>query len=213
MPTQHSVSINDANYDLAALEQYLWTILLEGTLRSRNGFHTGSFVSLDTDGMPDARTVVVRKVLPENRAIWFHTDKRSDKIAAFEKGEIPIAWLFYDAQSRMQIRLKGTARLAEDTTLQWQNTPLMSRRCYLTTHAPGTPSVYATSDLPEPFDTRDPNAEESTAGEQNFAVVHTTIQRIDWLYLHHAGHRRALFEYDATDIHHRKILTSTWLVP
>ena len=54
---------------------------------------------------------------------------------------------------------------------------------------------HPTSGLPEHIEQENFTQEESEIGFQNFGIVAIQVQNIDWLWLHHAGHRRAYFDY------------------
>ena len=81
------------------------------------------------------------------------------------------------------------------TTNAWQKTSLSSRRCYLTNFDPSSFKDHPTSGLPEHIEQENFTQEESEIGFQNFGIVAIQVQNIDWLWLHHAGHRRAYFDY------------------
>lgn len=50
--------------------------------------------------------------------------------------------------------------------------------------------------------------EESEVGFENFAVVETTINEIDWYNTFHLGNRRAHFYYENDMLH-----SAAWLTP
>ena len=208
---KNTVNINDINYTLSELEKHLWLLLLNGTLRPKDDFHVAAFGSIDTDGLPDLRTVVVRKALPTEKQIWLHTDIRAAKIEQI-KNNPSVSWLFYDNKKRIQIRLKATATIHANDEIsekQWSKTPTKSRRSYITLAAPGSPNDEPTSGLNPTFEARDPTPEESEIGQPNFAVVITQIEALEWLFLHHSGHRRAIFRYNTEGV----VLSSSWLIP
>lgn len=66
------------NYSLNVLEQDCWARLVTGATKSRNPFHTPCVASF-SDGEISLRTVVLRKTLPLERELRFHTDIRSPK--------------------------------------------------------------------------------------------------------------------------------------
>ena len=215
---KNTVNINDIDYTLSELEEHLWLLLLNGTLRSKDDFHVAAFGSIDDYGTPDLRTVVVRKALPTEKQIWLHSDIRAAKIQQI-KNNPSVSWLFYDAKKRMQIRLKAKATIHandEISETQWRKTPTMSRRCYITLAAPGSPHDEPTSGLEPTFEARDPTPEESEIGQPNFAVVITQIESLEWLYLHHSGHRRAFFQYNTAPSEFLRkgvLLNASWLIP
>jgi hypothetical protein len=50
--------------------------------------------------------------------------------------------------------------------------------------------------------------EESEKGFENFVVVETVINWMEWYYTHHTGNRRAVFHYLEGSLHE-----ATWLSP
>lgn len=186
----------------------IWEALQNGASTRTHPLHTGVIATV-SKGIPQARTVVLRKVLPESRTLIFHTDRRSQKISELRQNP-NISWLFYDPATRVQLRLSGTATLHHQDSLadtQWQNTKLLSRRCYLSI-APLTTLTKPESGLPESLLTRNPTLEESEAGRENFTVVETHIHTIDWLWLNSSGHQRAKFVWQASGES-----VANWVVP
>jgi pyridoxamine 5'-phosphate oxidase len=156
------------------------------------------------------RTVVLRNVDTKNKTILLHTDIRSGKWQGLEKNNV-VSWLFYDAPSRFQIRLGGTAKLHQNDLVAdeaWSRSNANSRKIYLGENAPSEISDVPTSGLDAKFETTNPILEETEIGRKNFGVVVTKVNWIDWLWLSSGGHRRAKFEYDA-----ELNLQSSWLVP
>lgn len=133
---------------------------------------------------PAARVVVLRSVDPARRALEFHTDARSPKVA--DIGADPrVAWTFYDPAEAIQIRAVGLGAVVTDgvrVRAAWERVPSSSRSGYSTTQPPG--SVLAAADL-----------EAGLLPEQrhHFAVVETVVASLDWLWLAPGGPRRAGF--------------------
>lgn len=198
--------IDYTTYQLPDLEKDCWDRLVTGAVKSRTPFHTPSIATLH-QGDVNLRTVVLRKTLPTERELRFHTDIRSPKWQ--ELSLIPsISALFYDAVDRIQLRVKGKAVLHqtnEITAEAWQKTTLSSRCCYLTEHSPSSFSAISTSGLSEDIENENFTLAESEKGYSNFGIVSIHVQSIDWLWLNHAGHRRALFDYEKESFH--------WMVP
>lgn len=173
-----------------------WQLLLEGATRRHSPFHQGVLASLGADGV-DARYVVLRGADRARHSLAFHTDRRSPKCAQLQ-AQPQVAWCFFG--DGVQLRCSGLAQLLDDDTrLQqaWDRTTRFGRRCYRVEQAPGSALDGPRSGLPPTA--LDPNepAEAADSGRPNFARVEVQLQRIDWLHLGHAGHRRALF--DAVD--------------
>jgi 3-hydroxyisobutyrate dehydrogenase len=143
------------------------------------------------------RTIVLRKAFPLSKELRFHTDIRSNKWQELQNNDT-ISSLFYDASTRVQIRVKGRAILHfidEMTSEAWGKTTLSSRRCYLTEASPSSFSAIPTSGLSEKIEQENFTLEESEAGAKYFGIVSIQVESLEWLWLNHAGHRRAFFDY------------------
>ena len=200
------VIINNISYNLEDLEKDCWLRLVNGAIKSRDPFHTPCVATIDS-GEVNMRTVVLRKALPTLRELRFHTDTRSNKWKELAINN-SISALFYDASSRVQLRVKGKAVLHfnNDITAEvWTKTALSSRRCYLTNESPSSFSAIPTSGLTEKIEQENFTLEESEVGKQYFGIVAIQVQSIERLWLHHAGHRRAYFNY-ALDNY-------SWMIP
>ena len=196
MELSDKIVINNISYSLSDLEKDIWNRLVNGAVKSRDPFHTPS-VATHSGNDISLRTVVLRKAFPESKELRFHTDTRSKKWQELIVNP-SISALFYDAADRIQIRVKGRAVLQFDneiTAAAWQKTSLSSRRCYLTNFDPSSFTDHPTSGLPEHIEQEKFTLEESEIGFKNFGIVSIQVQNIDWLLLHHAGHRRAFFDY------------------
>ncbi len=188
---------NYTDYSLNELEQDCWNRLVTGAIKSRNPFHTPSVATL-SKGEVSMRTVVLRKALPEERELRFHTDVRSIKWDDLMINPA-ISALFYDADARVQLRIKGTAELHHEndiTAKAWETTTLSSRKCYLTLHSPSSFTDSSTSGLSKDIEQEKFTLSESEVGYANFGIVSIRVQSIDWLWLNHSGHRRAFFDYE-----------------
>jgi hypothetical protein len=178
---------------LGAVLDQAWELLLQGATRRHSPFHQGVLASLGADGV-DARYVVLRGAEREHHALAFHTDRRSPKCAQLA-AHPQVAWCFFG--DGVQLRCSGIAQLLDDDArLQqaWELTTRFGRRCYRVEQAPGSPLDGPHSGLPESALDPDEPAEVADSGRPNFARVEVVLQRIDWLHLGHAGHRRALFD-------------------
>ena len=200
-------SYNDyTQYNLSTLEQDCWERLITGAVKSRTPFHTPSIATIH-QGDVSLRTVVLRKTLPTERELRFHTDIRSPKWQ--ELSQTPsISALFYDGIERIQIRVKGKAFLHhtnEITAEAWQKTSLSSRKCYLTVFSPSSFTEESSSGLSEDIENENFTLAESESGYSNFGIVSIHVQSIDWLWLNHAGHRRAFFDYEKG--------MNSWMIP
>lgn len=190
------------------LLQLIWADLEDGATNSKSQLHTPAFATL-SEGSCHLRTVVLRRVLPQSRQLLCHTDIRSPKVDHIQK-QPAVSYLFYDAERKIQIRAEGTGAIhfGDEVALDaWRRTSLSSRRAYLTEFAPSTAQDEPISGLPPNLTGRIPTEEESASGQPNFAVIATTIERLDWLYLAASGHRRAQFDWNG------QAFAGTWLIP
>ncbi len=200
------ISIHPFESSLIELEKDCWHRLVTGAQKSRHPFHTPSVASFSQEGI-SLRTVVLRKAIEETRELRFHTDIRSPKWEELSLNPT-ISALFYDANERIQLRIKGQAVLHvgnELTALAWEKTTLSSRRCYLTEFNPSSFADQPTSGLSEALEQENFSLEESESGYQNFGIVSIHVHSIDWLWLNHAGHRRAFFDYETGEFQ--------WMIP
>jgi 3-hydroxyisobutyrate dehydrogenase len=196
MANKEQITIENINFSLEDLEQDIWVRLVTGAVKSRNPFHTPCVATMDK-GEVSLRTVVLRKALAKERELRFHTDIRSPKWKELTLNP-SISALFYDAGDRIQLRVKGQAVLQykNDLTAEaWKNTSSSSRRCYLTLHSPSSFAEIPTSGLSEEIEQENFTLAESEMGYSNFGIVSIQVHSIDWLWLNHAGHRRAFFDY------------------
>ena len=182
--------------DLAAILADLWDRLEDAATRAKPAFHLPTLCTADAAG-PTGRVVVLRYADRSDGpgTVGCHTDLRSPKVREL-RADPRCAWVFYDRAAGLQVRLHGEAAVltdGPDIDAAWAATAPSARRCYLAPSAPGTPGDEPDANVPPEFARRDPTASESAPGRANFAVIRTAAESVDWLWLHHAGHRRARF--------------------
>ena len=149
-------------------------------------------------GTADAsvRVMVLRAWDADGRVLRFHTDARAPKTDAIETGEV-VGVLFYDPEAKIQIRAYGTGRVERIGPLAdaaWSKASNYARRCYLTEAGPGTQLDSPGSGLPPEVEGEKPTDAQIRPARENFAVLLVDVAKLDWLYLDHEGHRRAIFE-------------------
>lgn len=175
----------------------------EGVADRRSPFHTPTLATVRADGSPSLRTVILRGFARESMQLWFHTDRRSPKLAEIAR-DPRVAFHVYDPAWKVQIRIDGVAdahRGDEAARAAWQAAAPPSRECYRI--EPG-PSVVIDDPAravigPAPAD--------PDAGFANFVLVAVAISGLEWLDLAAAGHRRARFSWRGASVE------STWLAP
>jgi pyridoxamine 5'-phosphate oxidase len=164
----------------------IWSTLSLAVTDRRHPMHTPVVANVAADGRAVARVVVFRKVVPEERSLFFHTDVRCLKVADLRR-DPRIAWTFYEPTSRVQIRAEGLASIHDTDTLaddRWSNSADYSRICYTQGTAPSTP-----------LSAQNAIEKQIADGRPNFSAVRTVVTQFEWLLLHHAGHQRMLLNF------------------
>jgi hypothetical protein len=178
-----------------------WRMLARAVVDRKSPLHTPAVATTGIDGTPQVRTVVLRGVNVGLREVRFHTDRRSGKFAEISR-DPRVAVLGYDAGHKIQLRLAGRARLhaGDDDIIAaeaWARSQARSRLCYRQPLAPGAAMSAGAVD-----------GEQLASGFENFVVAVVVVEALEWLYLAHAGHRRARFNWDTAGT-----MTATWLAP
>lgn len=187
--------------DLVETRRRAWALLGRGAADRRAAFHTPTVATIGLDGRPRLRTVVLRHVDQTLLTLRFHTDRRSEKITELQR-DPRLGLHFYDPEAKIQVRLDATATINSDDPVAdaaWAASQRMSRVCYGTLPAPGMP-IEASDAFALPADDG-----QIAAGRSNFAAVVARVHKLEWLYLAHDGHRRAIFD-EAT-------AAGSWLAP
>lgn len=185
----------DAGWSLATLSADETWRRVAGTLEraaesSRHPLHVFTVASVDGDGAPHARTVVLRRFDRERREIWFHTDVRSPKVSQFvHDARVALHW--YSVTDRLQIRVAAQATLHHEDEVAhaaWMAAAPMSRACYTAAVPPGTrvPEFDAAPSAPHPDDHR---------GLASFVAVRCRFTRLELLALHASGHERVMLGF------------------
>ena len=153
-------------------------------------------------GTQDAglRVMVLRAFDAADWSCRFNTDARAPKVATIRSGEefgAKLGLLFYDAAAKLQIRATGHGRVESHgphADAAWDEATPFARRCYLAQGAPGEVLAQPGSGLPSEVEGVKPSEAQLAPARANFAVLLVRLQTLDWLYLDHAGHRRAQFD-------------------
>jgi hypothetical protein len=175
---------NDLNGSL----QMAWKMLGRATKDRKAAFRTPVMASVSDDG-PQARVLILRAADIDRRELIFHTDTRSGKAGQLGRDN-RVAVTFYDAHRKIQLRINGIAQLHTSDALadqQWRDASPNALRCF------SAPLPAAPCALPSDHDDSEATRKTVAAGRQFFAVLSVGIVRLEWLYLHTHGQRRALF--------------------
>ena len=186
----------------------IWDLLESGLVNRDAQFHIPVFITGNQNKF-GGRIIVLRGISQKEKKIWFHSDIRSKKIKVL-KSNSQASFLFYDKIEKIQLRIFGSTKINyknEISKKSWKKTAHMSRQCYLGNNAPGTEAIGPTSGLTNDIDNLKYSLEESEIGYENFCVIETFVESIEWLYLAAKGHRRALFNLKNT------IVEKKWITP
>ena len=166
---------------------------LERLERAASDRKSPMHIPVVTTADADARMMVLRAF---ERATWtlrFHTDARAPKIDII-KNDPRVGVLCYDPEDKVQLRMRGTARIEHRSALAdaaWDDSDRYARRCYLGA-APGTEVAEPSSGLPDWAEGIKPTEEQLAPVRDHFAVLLVEVAEVDWYALSHDGHRRAL---------------------
>jgi 3-hydroxyisobutyrate dehydrogenase len=183
--------------DLETLLATAWQTLEEAGASGTHPFRTPALATASDRG-PAVRAVVLRQPERAGRTLLCFTDARTIKVRHVSACR-RVEWLFFDPQEQVQLRAAGVATVHRGDVVAraaWEQTPPAHRVLYRAESAPGTTIPTPDESLPAEWPDRLPSAEETERGWPNFAVLLTTVDRLDWLQFGERGHRRAVFAWD-----------------
>jgi pyridoxamine 5'-phosphate oxidase len=170
----------------------IWAELGRATQDRHHAWRTPVLATTGEDGLPHARTVVLREADVKTSHLGFYTDGRSAKVSQLSKqpNGLLVFWskrLNWQLRVRVSVVVHATGPLVESVWARVGQSTAAGD--YLSLRAPGTAlSGAQTADV---------------SAEHNLTVIHAEIQEIDWLELAREGHRRARIYAD----------TWEWLTP
>ena len=187
---QQASELPEEYNNLNLIFEKIWSVLETGVKPiSNNPAHTPALATIDNNNLPQIRSVVLRSINRQKREICFHSDIRSSKISDLNNNK-DASFLIYDPKNKFQIRLLTAIEMYHNDPISiqaWNNLKPMSKICYQVSQAPGT-------QLSDPFEATN-TPERNNEGRDNFVVLVGKILEVEWLYLHHKGHRRAKFNW------------------
>ena len=166
----------------------IWMELQRAVNDRHHEWRTPVLATLGADGLPQARTVVLRQVHIQRGQLQIYTDRRSPKVA--EMTVTPgVTLAFWSKRLGWQIRVQATTVVqhagAEVNAVWAKVSQSPAAGDYLSALAPGelvgNPGVTSAAAL-------------NDAPTHHLAIVTAQVQSIDWLELARSGHRRALIE-------------------
>ncbi len=181
--------------DLHQILDDCWRMLFRATQDKKSPLRTPAFVSVSPEGLPQARTLVLRKVERQTRLLRAYTDARAEKVSDL-RAQPEVVWLFYHPRQQQQLRLRATVHIHHNdptTAHIWQQLPPFARKNYATQQPPGTPTEALTNGLLPDWQAQ------TDAAYAHFVVLDTFVYAIDWLYLHPEVQHRARFRWQNDD--------------
>ncbi len=185
---------------IEAVQAAVWRELERAARSKEHAWRTSVLATADGDGA-DARTVILREVDASAQLLRLFTDARSAKAAQLQcqPGGVIVMW---SAALGWQLRLRVQLTLHTDglaVSSRWARVKLTpAAHDYLSPLAPGA----ALGELAAPGFANDAVADAAAPvtpdreSRTHFAVIEAQVTAIDWLELHAAGHRRAIFDAD-----------------
>ncbi len=194
--------------DLETLPKTIWRELERAVTEEGNPFRTPV---LGTTNLFECamRVVVLRHADEARRELICYSDARAQKVHQLKLCE-QAHWLFYDPVRRLQIRISAHTMVHQQDGIasqHWQKAPLIHRRNYSANQPPGS-DIHAPGDAIAPaLKSPKVTAKELEPGYENFAVLVSTVDQIEWLQLADEGHTRAVLNWTAVK------WSGLWLVP
>jgi pyridoxamine 5'-phosphate oxidase len=168
---------------LPAVEDAIWRELGRAVRTKGHGWRVGVLATVDR-GAADARSVVLRDLDLQSRALLIYTDSRSAKaqqVQAQPQGKL-VLWsevLGWQLRLSVALSLETSGLRVSSRWAQLKLTP--AAHDYLSPLPPGSVLSQGT-----------PTPERNS--RDHFAVVAARVDAVDWLELHPEGHRRARFD-------------------
>lgn len=162
------------------LYRRIWIELQHAALDRHHDWRTPVLSSVDAQGSPQSRTVVLREVDAITRELRFYSDSRSPKVAELQTA--PQAALVFWSK-RLSWQLRVAVRVRVDTTgplldAAWARVSQSAAAGdYLSASAPGSPLLQQAN---------------APLKQHNMAILTAQVDVLDWLELARSGHRRAL---------------------
>lgn len=179
--------------NLAQLYAEVWLRLTRGVVDRHAPARHPTLATVSPDGMPKARTVVLRAADKTAGTLDIHTDLRSGKVLDLRAN--PFAALHvWDASAHLQLRLESrvTILTGRDVAATWQGVPETSQGAYGSTPAPGQQIAQALDYM-------------KAVDPACFVVLRHEILTVDALHLG-PNHRRARFDRNTA-------WAGAWLAP
>lgn len=172
----------------------LWKDLIRGSVDKKHPYKR-AVVGTIGGGVPNMRTVVLRKADADTKRLFFHTDQRSAKVSDLLDNPI-LTWLFYHPKRQVQLRISSEVKIhMENETSKefWDKGSTNSLKGYTGPYVPGTLLIDYSNNVKKGLLEKTPERHEIESGYQNFTVIETLVTQIEYLRLSRSGHKRIEF--------------------
>ena len=183
-----------------SLEQMLrhsWNMIFQGTAKRNSPMREVVLGTINLQGVPQNRVIILRKVEVADRSLTFFTDYRSEKINDIQLSP-QVSVLFWDSRKRVQIRCTGQMSVYINDSMSkmyWDRIPKQGRNLYATTASPGTPMPENGAYMPSDWDSLSITETDSVAFP-NFCVLVCQLSQLDVLHLGREKHQRGQFNWN-----------------
>lgn len=169
-----------------SLRPRMWAELQAACLGKGHAWRTPVLATVDPDGAPQARTVVLRQVCAQTQTLVFYTDARSPKVRALRAQPLG-SLVFWSADLGWQLRAQVRVQVEDtgpDVAAAWASVKdSAAAQDYLTGLAPGQP-LDDVSRLAQ-------HGLHKGHGPHHLALIRATVLSMDCLSLDRSGHLRA----------------------
>ena len=158
----------------------IWMELGRATQDRHHAWRTPVIATAGEDGLPDARTVVLREADANTAVLRFYTDGRSEKVAqlSYRPDAMLVFWskrLNWQLRVRVAITVHAAGPQVESVWARVSQSAAAGD--YLSPCAPGAP---LSATVPA-----------AAQQQHHLVVLSAEVHEIDWLELARGGHRRA----------------------
>ena len=194
--------------ELTTIHTQAWQHLTDAAAQANHAMHYLSLATIDQQGQPQSRLLVLRTADPAAATLAFHTDIRSNKWAELQENP-QLSVLGYDSSNRLQLRLNGQVTLhGPDSTVQektWQQLSGWTRHSY----CGGPPGHELNAPEITGIQTQMPDAVKTEPGQRAFGVICFHAVELDWFQHTRGALQRALFRYGTEGV----LQSSGWIRP
>lgn len=191
----------DGILDIQTIEQACWNELARALTVRGHGWRSPTLATIDMNGEPEARTVILRAMDSSQATLSVYSDARAPKVRQVETHP-GVSMVFWCPQLSWQLRIRGRAQLIlsgpEHARVLTGLAGSAGSRDYLSVSAPGQP-LEVIADRPS---LKSPGTAQPDPTSLHLAILQVQVIHADWLRLSGSGHRRMRFRpgHPATEI-------------